>query len=94
MSKTLTTRIVSTHDVEANWKAYPSFIPQLGEIIIYDPDEEHPYARVKVGDGKSYLAAIPFHIQEEARVEIASAFGEPDEDGYIYLEGGNINSVN
>lgn len=90
MDKTLITRIVSTHDTELNWKAHPTFIPMPGEMIVYDPDEDHPYARVKIGDGQSYLAALPFYVQESAKAEIYSILGEEDEEGYVSLEGGNI----
>lgn len=48
-------RLVHKHDTEANWKLAKNFAPLLGEIIVYDPDETHPYPRYKTGiwDGKS-----------------------------------------
>lgn len=32
------TRIIHKHDTEENWNKAVNFIPQNGEIIIYDPD--------------------------------------------------------
>lgn len=48
-------RQIQKHDTEANWKKAVNFAPLLGEIIVYDPDETHPYPRYKTGiwDGKS-----------------------------------------
>ena len=43
------------HDTEENWEKATNFAPLIGEIIVYDPDDAHPYARFKTGiwDGKS-----------------------------------------
>lgn len=43
------------HDTEENWKKAVNFAPLIGEIIVYDPDSTHPYARFKTGiwDGVS-----------------------------------------
>ncbi len=42
-------RLRNKHDIEANWKLAVNFAPLLGEIIVYDPDENYPYARYKTG---------------------------------------------
>ena len=54
------TRIIHTHDTEENWNNLTSFIPLQGELIIYDIDENHPYQRFKLGDGKSEIKDLPF----------------------------------
>lgn len=48
-------RQLQKHDTEANWNKATNFAPLLGEIIVYDPDENYPYPRYKTGiwDGKS-----------------------------------------
>ena len=48
------------HDIEAHWKLAKNFIPKAGEIIVYDPDETHDYARFKCGDGVTYVNDLPF----------------------------------
>ena len=49
--KRLNTRIILKHDSEANWNLATNFYPELGEILIYDPDETHSYPRFKIGKG-------------------------------------------
>lgn len=34
-------RISQLHDIEANWNNLVDFIPENGEIIIYDKDENN-----------------------------------------------------
>ena len=60
MSSEKNVRIIHKHDVELNWDKAVNFIPKLGEIIIYDPDANYSYARVKVGNGLDNAAALPF----------------------------------
>ena len=57
--KILSTRIIHKHDIEANWND-SSFIPKLGEIIVYDIDENYTYERVKIGDGQTDINNLPF----------------------------------
>ena len=64
-TKTLKTRIVHKHDIEANWNLATGFIPMDGEIIIYDADANYSYKRVKIGDGSTNVANLPF-IDEPA----------------------------
>lgn len=64
--KVLNSRIVSTHDTEANWNS-SSLVPKKGEIIVYDKDTSHGYGRIKVGDGTTAVSSLAF-----ARVEIAN----------------------
>ena len=55
-------RISQLHMTENEWLKYSSLIPEPGEFIIYDPDETHPYARIKVGDGVRTLTELDFFI--------------------------------
>ena len=64
-------RISQLHKTEAEWnellKAYKEqnkeFIPQAGEFIVYDPDNNYPYARIKLGDGQKTLRELPFYVE-------------------------------
>lgn len=47
--KILNGRIVMKHDTAGNWALATNFRPLPGELIIYEPDEAHPYPRLKVG---------------------------------------------
>ena len=66
-NKTLNTRIIQKHDIEANWKKATNFIPMKGEVIIYDAglvEEGKPevvdYIRIKIGDGETNVNNLPF----------------------------------
>lgn len=65
-------RIRQLHKTEAEWNKLSDFIPLVGELIIYDPDDQHEYARLKIGDGISQpdgtvsgtkLKDLPFSIE-------------------------------
>lgn len=47
-------------DVEKNWHKAKNFTPAKSEIIIYEPDEEHDYYRVKVGNGHDNVNDLLF----------------------------------
>ena len=53
-------RIVHKGDIEANWKKAKGFIPLAKEIIIYLPDENYSYSRMKIGDGVNGINDLPF----------------------------------
>ena len=53
-------RAIQKHDVEANWLKAINFIPLQGEIIVYDIDDNYDHERLKVGDGKTTVSALPF----------------------------------
>ena len=46
--KIFQSRIQLKHDTEENWSKATNFIPKVGEIIIYDVDENNPIARFKI----------------------------------------------
>lgn len=75
-TKTLNGRVISKHDIEENWWLAENFTPQMGEIIVYDPDENYNYSRIKIGDGVQNVNDLPFLIQELSDEEIAEIFGE------------------
>lgn len=37
-----------------------SFVPQKGEAIIFEPDNEHSFSRLKIGDGITNVLSLPF----------------------------------
>lgn len=55
-------RVSQLHKTEAEWNRLSTFVPISGEFIIFDPDEQHEYARLKIGDGKTLLIDLPFFI--------------------------------
>lgn len=61
--KTLNTRIQEKHDTQTKWEDNPSFIPESGEVIIYDSDAAHTMPRVKIGDGITSVENLPFFYE-------------------------------
>jgi len=59
--KIFNSRIIHKHDIEAHWLLAVNFVPKQGEIIVYDIDSAHNYERVKIGDGKTNVNALPFY---------------------------------
>ena len=55
-------RIVHKGDTETNWNKAIGFIPLAKEIIIYLPDENYSYSRIKIGDGKTGINDLPFVV--------------------------------
>lgn len=55
-------RISLLHNTEAGWNARPDFKPFAGEVIVFDPDTQFSYPRIKIGDGKTLLKDLPFSI--------------------------------
>ena len=55
-------RVSQLHKTEAEWNNLPDFVPMQGEFIIFDPDKQHKYARLKIGDGITKLSTLPFFI--------------------------------
>lgn len=60
MEKLLNTRHLQKYDTASNWELHSSFIPKAGEIIVYSSDETTSYPRVKIGNGISTVADLPF----------------------------------
>ena len=72
--KTLKTRIRLKSDTEANWRksvlttdhrdgektSGTSFIPLLGELVVFREDTTHPFSRLKVGNGIDNVLELPF----------------------------------
>ena len=83
--KTINARIQSKHDKEANWKKAATFVPENGEIVIYEtPDMIHPnqydstsIPRIKVGNGRNLIGELPF---------ITDAYVTKEEGAGLYPE--------
>ena len=59
-TKTLNTRIIHKHDTAENWGKAENFIPNKGELIVYDIDTDYDYERFKIGDGIHSVNELPF----------------------------------
>jgi hypothetical protein len=48
---------------EVEWRKWSRWKPEPGELVVYLPDENHPHARIKVGDGERTLRELDFFIE-------------------------------
>jgi hypothetical protein len=72
--KRLKGKISFKHETEADW-AMSNYIPQNGELVLYDHDEKHEGTRLKRGDGINYVKDLPFingdnAISQKSQVQI------------------------
>ena len=58
--KTIKTDFYQKHGVESDWNKAVNFTPASGQIIVYDPDENFSYPRMKIGDGVTKIVDLPF----------------------------------
>ena len=87
--KNIKSRVILKHDIESNWLQATGFSPLKGEIVIYDPDATHSYSRVKVGNGKDNVNALPF-IDESLKETLVGLIEDVDDkvDAVSSLVGG------
>ena len=71
--KIINSRTQQKHDTQVNWDKAINFIPKAGEIIVYDEDATHSYPRIKIGDGKSFLADLEFLVNIDVTLTKSSA---------------------
>ena len=82
-TKEFFTRIQHKHDTETNWLKATNFIPLVGEIIIYDPDELCTYQRIKIGDGKTVVSSLSF-FDGDVRAALGVATDVADKAGTAF----------
>ncbi len=68
--KTIHTRIQLKNDTEANWNLATNFTPKLGEAIVYNVDASNTKPRLKIGDGSTTVANLPFMGAESEGIEV------------------------
>ncbi len=56
---TIKARIQSKNDTEERW-LLSSFKPKKGEIVVYNPDENYLFPRLKIGDGINSINNLSF----------------------------------
>ena len=73
--KRIQSRIIHKHDIEAHWLLAENFVPQQGELIVYDIEVDadgntlslpsgrttpYTYERFKIGDGIHLVSELQF----------------------------------
>lgn len=77
-------RISQLHNTELGWQRYNDFIPEAGELIIYDSDDNYAYPRLKIGDGKTNLKNLTFLIDNVVEAYVQNLQRD------VYIDGGRI----
>lgn len=86
--KRMNSRLLQKHDIEENWIKATGFTPLAGEIIVYDPDANYNYPRIKIGNEVDNVNDLPF-IDDILWAQIASMnqiVADDDGNGNITLE--------
>lgn len=65
------TKHIQKHDTEQNWNL-SSLKPAVGQLIVYDPDDNYNYARFKIGDGATIVKDLPFTVEETINEALAT----------------------
>lgn len=79
-------RVSQLNKTEQEWKAFSEWVPLAGEIVVYNPDTVHKYARIKIGDGKRTLPDLEFTVLAAAEdLLVERQFSE-------VIDGGRISS--
>ena len=96
--KRITSRIQHKHDVAANWAKATNFVPQKGEIIIYDAEynasgSETQAVRFKIGDGTRTVNNLPFAVIDYNN-RITALEGKPGLDKVGTVTSVKANGVN
>ena len=72
---TLNVRITHRYDTEENWNSKGDLIPEAGEFIFYETNENNPYPRLQIGDGATSIEELAISggkISEEEIDEICN----------------------
>ena len=77
IEKNIKSRIQQKHDIEANWLKAENFTPMIGEIIVYDADENNPLPRFKIGNGVDNVNTLEFNGSLTVELEDANV-GSPN----------------
>lgn len=63
--KRLRGKAVFKHETEADWLK-SNYVPEDGEMVLYDEDKDHKQKRIKYGNGKDKVKDLPFAQAEES----------------------------
>ena len=74
-------RISQLHMTAAEWQKHSNWVPEPGELVIYDPDDIYEHARIKVGDGKRALKDLDFFIDSAIAEMLRQVRFEDSVDG-------------
>lgn len=66
--KKLKAKVINKHETEADW-LLSQYVPDIGEVVFYDPDERYSYTRQKNGDGIHKVSELPFATEAQQQAD-------------------------
>ena len=94
MEKRLRTRIQHKAGTENDWKsAEGKFKPLKGEFIVYLPDDNYDYSRLKIGTGEDDIKDLPFLTYSAYDIAVASGYDGTEEEWLDSLIGRGVSTV-
>jgi hypothetical protein len=73
-------RVVLLHNTEEAWSKL-NFKPECGEVVVYDPDDNYDYARIKIGDGKRFVKDLDFCVDKALAAALTEHYRSETIDG-------------
>ena len=64
-SNWISSNFINKHNTQAVWDAMTDYIPDKGEIIVYDIDDNADHERFKIGDGVRTVSKLPFYMVDQ-----------------------------
>lgn len=92
MKKVLNSRIVHKIDVETNWNK-ATFTPLAGEFIIYAPDDNYSYSRLKIGTGTETINQLDFMPFSAYDIAVAGGYEGTEKEWLASLIGNGIEGI-
>ena len=94
MQQKLTTRIKHKTGTENEWKfAEGKFKPLKGEFIVYLPDDNYDYSRLKIGTGEDDIKDLPFLTYSAYDIAVASGYDGTEKEWLDSLIGRGVSTV-
>ena len=85
-------RLAHKIDVETNWNK-ATFTPLAGEFIIYAPDDNYSYSRLKIGTGTKTINELDFMSFSAYDIAVAGGYEGTEKEWLASLVGNGISTI-
>ena len=92
MNNKINARLAHKIDVETNWNK-ATFTPLAGEFIIYAPDDNYNYSRLKIGTGTKTINELDFMPVSAYDIAVAGGYKGSEKEWLDSLIGRGVSTV-
>lgn len=92
MNNKINARLAHKIDVETNWNK-ATFTPLAGEFIIYAPDDNYRYSRLKIGTGTKTINELDFMPVSAYDIAVAGGYKGSEKEWLDSLIGRGVSTV-